>query len=1649
MVCFMDNKEPADISKQLAEAETKDILMSLTPPFLGGLTPIRRKWLLAAGLTLVLLLSAVLFRFFGQTGFSPPEPALAGEITIKALAEDETGIDVDTAFLLTSENPLAGRTVTETLKIRPDLKYTLEKRSGGKEYKILPAQNLIPDTIYRLSFDPTGQERDNYSWAFQTKGQFRVLRTLPGNRTTGVPLNTGIEITYSHENFDLNRFQDCFSLSPRAEGRFEKHKKTAVFVPRGLKPATIYTVTVKKGLPLAETGETLGEDYSFSFETVAADGEPETFTFDLDNRLTEFAVGESPVFPAYFYSQGQAPSVRVSLYRYADHKAFAGSLARRDEIPQWSYMALNRYREDFSGLNKQVEFDLDFLNTDSYNHYVVFPEPLPAGYYAADLKAGEAVRQIWFQVTDLAVYRAQGEESSLFWVNDLKTGTPARNVQVLVADRNTTAKADAAGAVLIRQALAGAKRTYALVKSEDREILVPLEPVPGFYQESSARLDYWKYLYLDRELFRPGDTVHYWGVLAPRSGTGPARDIVLELWGGAGPLYEGAPEQPILSRKISLAGNTFTGEVKLPVLKPGYYWLAVKTGDATLLSRGFSVDTYQKPAYRLTVTPTKRAVFAGEVMSFQVQAAFFEGTPLPGLNLSYHVQSHTGTITSDDRGEAGIPYTGTLDVDYYSPYTYANLWLNATLPEAGEITESGEVLVFKGKVALSGEAEQKGDTFTLLTRLTGVDLGKINAGDYVTPENFLTGPVPEGLIEGKIYQDVWTKRETGQYYDFINKRVEKVYNYRHSTKLIGNFSLVTGSDGTAAYSGKLEPGNSYYLELATRDSDGRQVRQRVEITGSGENNSPGYRDYRLGLLEAKSVYLPGETVRLAFQENARELSPRDNSFLFFRGQKQLDAYAVGGNARYSFDFAAEYIPNVMVYGVYFDGRSYWEASSLTVAFARETRELRVQVNPDKKEYRPGEKVKLAVRVTDKNDKPVPARINLNLVDEALYSLAAQEVDLLNSLYGDYMYPYLSTRKSHDHPGASGGAEKGGEGESERRDFRDTVLFTSRETGGDGKAAVEFQLPDNLTSWRVTYHAVTPGLEAGSGTCQIPVRLPFFVEMTLNSVCLEGDTPAIVLRSFGEKLAARQPVSYRMKLVAPGGEALVRTGKGEAFTSFDWVLPGLKAGSYTLSVTAEGAGYEDTLTREITVVKSLLERTVSTSSLLREGIKLEGAAEEPTTLVFSDYEKSQYLAGLYRLAWVNGSRLEQQLAAREARKLLARYFPAETEYPDAAGPESPLNYQQADGGIAILPYGESDLALSALIASCDPGDFDRNALAGYFYHVLEQQDAGEDPSLALWGLAALNEPVLLQSRAYLQEKNLEPAVKINLASALLAMGDGAYGQQVFQELLSRYGEDLGTTMRIKGSRDQDEMIEATGRMALLAARLDLPEKHKLYQYLLENPGEDILNTLEQLEILKYNLRYMNPAPVAFSYDLDGKTVRKTLTGQESFLLTLLPEQRQSLKFSGIQGRVGVTTTYTGPYKAGETGSGQDLSLSRTYYVNGQKTNRIQRSDLVQVVVHYEVGNKAPGGLYEVVDVLPAGLRYVSRPYSRVTKPTWDWDYPAEVKGQKLTFAVTKGGSKLTYYARVVSPGEFVAQAPLLGSISSKIYTTGNQDRIVIQ
>jgi len=128
---------------------------------------------------------------------------------------DSLGVETNSVYILKSKEPLNTALIKDHLEIIPEFDYKL-KEISDTEWQIVPEGLVEPNTIVRVALatsyiDEVGkqQERD-YSWAFQIKDNFKVLHSIPRDTGTQVPTNTGIEITFSHDNF--KDFEKYFML---------------------------------------------------------------------------------------------------------------------------------------------------------------------------------------------------------------------------------------------------------------------------------------------------------------------------------------------------------------------------------------------------------------------------------------------------------------------------------------------------------------------------------------------------------------------------------------------------------------------------------------------------------------------------------------------------------------------------------------------------------------------------------------------------------------------------------------------------------------------------------------------------------------------------------------------------------------------------------------------------------------------------------------------------------------------------------------------------------------------------------------------------------------------------------------------------------------------------------------------------------------------------------------------------------------------------------------------------------------------------------------------------------------------------------------------------------------------------------------------
>ncbi len=960
---------------------------------------------------------------------------------------DSTGVAGDIAYRLTSKDEVDEKLIRENIKVEPEIDFTLEKISA-KEWKLrtkqaLPANTILKVTLNTSYYDDAGllQKRD-YRWAYQVKDSFKVLTTIPRDTGTGVPNNSGIEITFSHENFvDYEKY---FSISPQTEGRFEKHGRTLVFVPTaGLKTGTIYTVTVKAGLPLSGSDQKLAEPKVIQFETDGVQrfgsgyGYGNDSYFNIYEKMLEFSSTETPV--VQLYTNQDNKQVGVKVYRLASEQAYLEALRNRDRLPWWSY-SRDYYNYDTSKLTQFRSLSAP-IKKGRYVQFIEFPESLPLGFYIVDFEMKGEKQQAWFQITDLSAYVNTTKTKTIVWVNDLTAKQQAAGAQLRLVGQNLNYSANDKGVAIFdtpAQATERINSDYLEITHQGKSLIMPVNSRDR-YGNNPVRSEesYWRYLYSDRPQYQPTDTIKFWGLLKDRQGKKISEKISLAL------IKEGYFDynySPVSISEHELALNdlgTYSGEIPLKNIRPDYYVLQLRVGDLIVASKYIQISAYTKPAYQLSLTPDRRYALAGDNINFDVQASFFEGTPAPNLPLVFKMPEGDYKFTTDENGQAKLTYT----VKYFDCHDQYSCWPDSTWlriePQNSELAEiSAETsVVFYGAKRYAktevtypnkGQADLKISTFYL-------DLAGLNEQSW--RENMGDQPAPGTQIKGEVVKITYIKKQAGTYYDFISKKSYPIYDYDIREETVNFFDVKSGPDGIYNYKINIVPETSYRVMLRTY-AEGRYDLTSAYLyyyDGSGiDYYGSAYSNYYSFNLPADKTYNLGERVSADMRQNEKSLPDGGtNKYLFMQLQNGLQEYSLSDNSTYNFNFEERDIPNVNLSGVYFNGRSYfstidsWWGNPNNVKYDTKNRELTIDIKTDKASYQPGENVDISLLVKDQKGNPVKSEVNVNMIDEAYYAVRGDTADPLGSIYASVSQGSYFSKYSHKTLNDASGAEGGG------------------------------------------------------------------------------------------------------------------------------------------------------------------------------------------------------------------------------------------------------------------------------------------------------------------------------------------------------------------------------------------------------------------------------------------------------------------------------------------------------------------------------------------------------------------------------------------------------------------------------------------------
>src|SRR3989475_2834046 len=299
------------------------------------------------------------------------------------------------------------------------------------------------------------------------------------------------------------------------------------------------------------------------------------------------------------------------------------------------------------------------------------------------------------------------------------------------------------------------------------------------------------------------------------------------------------------------------------------------------------------------------------------------------------------------------------------------------------------------------------------------------------------------------------------------------------------------------------------------------------------------------------------------------------------------------------------------------------SQSQLIAVPARDKMLKLDIVPNKKEFKPRDVASYTIVARNDDGSPAAnAEVSLGIVDEAIYSIQAEtarnikrefygkrydEVQTSLAIHykftgfaGDKPVDLATTKSAYqlaDFKNESAYAEP-----TIRREFKDTAFWQPEAvTGGDGKATVNFKLPDNLTTWRATARAVTADTRVGSAVQKTIARKDVIMRLEMPRFLTEGDTVTIsgVVHNF-----LKSDKSTKISLDLNGAQLLdspseTVTIKQNGEHRVDWRVQANQVGKLTLLAKALTDTESDAVEMTMDIVPHGLKQTVGNTTTLTQ------------------------------------------------------------------------------------------------------------------------------------------------------------------------------------------------------------------------------------------------------------------------------------------------------------------------------------------------------------------------------------------------------------------------------------------------------------------
>ncbi|MGE5643017.1 MAG: Ig-like domain-containing protein, partial [Byssovorax cruenta] len=986
----------------------------------------------------------------------------------------------------------------------------------GKVLTFAPAKQLGRDVGYMLNIDSAAKSKggmtlgEDYGAVLNTFDNFAVLSTnveyYSVTLTFSSPLAKGdydsfVKLTPTLSDFSTILSDDGLSL----------------VVYGTLQPETNYELEVDAKLR-DRWGQSLGDPFVFDFRTAPA---PATLNVDLFASSTVFVRPDEPALYAKA-TNIQSADVTVQPLTLQDffqlHDSYENQQAFSPSANAFVYPhAFNLPPSE----TKDVKLRLAQQNN----------QLLPGVYYVgvSSPQSTYPGKSVYFAISShVNLTFKLGATEALVWAIDLPSQTPLANMPVTIYDN------------VGNQMTSGTTDKDGLWKGEvgprEGEVFAVLG-APGdenfalatsgwdmgisawdFGFAFNARPPHTEiYMYTDRPMYRPGQTVYFRGVARQafngRYELPQIQEVPLILRDANG------TQLLSLNEQLSPYG-TFNGEYQLPEnAAPGNYSFESANFD---LYFNFQVAEYRKPEINLSVNFSADEIKQGDTPQAQVNARYFFDAPANDVNVHWALYARRDTFYLPNF-DTNLLDTSWLDVFPYDEPLSGDYFGSLIKEGDGQTTRDGILSIELPAIPES----DMGQIVTL--EVTATDEAGLpvsaRAQMKVHPAEFYIGLHPDqwiGRADAPIGFDVytvdWEKNASGDKTlsaEFKQVRWERQTDaagfstYQPIYTPVSSSNLTTGPDGKARLSFVPPNAGTYMLEVS---GEGARSQSMIWVSGAGAAAWPDLPNQRVELTADKDSYKAGDTAKIfipnPFAVTSLALVTVERGLI-----SKAEVISLSGSGKeYALPLTETDAPNVYVSVTILGQGNDFRQGLVNVPVAPDDKALNVQVTSEPTQAGPRDEVTFDVQVTDNQGQPVEGEFSLSVVDLASLALAEPNArDILPAYYsiqplGIETGLSVAAYSGRDAlpPGGMGGGG-GGEVPFIRENFPDTAYWNpSIITNSEGRGQVKMTLPDSLTTWKVDVRGLTVDTKVGQADTEIVSTKPLLIRPVTPRFLVNGD-----------------------------------------------------------------------------------------------------------------------------------------------------------------------------------------------------------------------------------------------------------------------------------------------------------------------------------------------------------------------------------------------------------------------------------------------------------------------------------------------------------------------------------------------------------------